>query len=59
MRNTILLLIIIFVSCETKERPTQPEWMATAPAGDQYTLINREGFTVIPNGRLITPAGSK
>lgn len=59
MRYTLFLFIIIFVSCETKEKQSQSEWTAAAPAGDQYTLINREGITVIPNGRLITPAGKQ
>jgi DNA-binding beta-propeller fold protein YncE len=34
-------------------------WVATAPAGALYTSIDREGATVIPNGRLITPAGKQ
>jgi len=29
----------------------------SAPAGSEYTSINKEGVTVIPNGRLLTPAG--
>jgi YVTN family beta-propeller protein len=29
----------------------------SAPAGKLYTSINKEGTTVIPNGRLLTPAG--
>lgn len=29
----------------------------SAPAESQYTSINKDGVTVIPNGRLITPAG--
>jgi hypothetical protein len=29
----------------------------SAPAGSLYTSINKEGVTVIPNGRLLTPAG--
>ena len=33
--------------------------MATAPAGNQYTKIDRSGATVIPNGRIITPQGKQ
>jgi YVTN family beta-propeller protein len=29
----------------------------TAPAGNLYTSINKNGTTVLPNGRLLTPAG--
>jgi len=29
----------------------------SAPAGSLYTSINKEGVTVIPNGRLLTPSG--
>ncbi|MGA2407615.1 MAG: bifunctional YncE family protein/alkaline phosphatase family protein [Bacteroidales bacterium] len=29
----------------------------SAPAGNLYTSINKEGITVIPNGRFLTPAG--
>jgi len=29
----------------------------SAPAGSAYTSINKEGVTVIPNGRLLTPSG--
>jgi YVTN family beta-propeller protein len=29
----------------------------SAPAGSLYTSINKDGVTVIPNGRLLTPSG--
>ncbi len=32
-------------------------WIITAPAGSEYAKINKEGKTVIPNGRFIAPAG--
>ncbi len=34
-------------------------WIISAPAGDQYTTINKTGVTVIPNGRFIEPAGKQ
>ena len=34
-------------------------WLISAPAGEQYTAINKNGVTVIPNGRLISPAGKQ
>ncbi|MDD4192438.1 MAG: hypothetical protein PHI28_13985, partial [Mangrovibacterium sp.] len=32
-------------------------WVASAPAGDQFVTIEKEGETIIPNGRIIKPAG--
>jgi YVTN family beta-propeller protein len=29
----------------------------SAPAGNRYTSINKDGVTVLPNGRLLTPSG--
>ncbi len=34
-----------------------PAYIISAPAGDLYTQIDRTGTSVIPNGRLLTPAG--
>lgn len=50
----MVLSSIIFTSC----RSTKNELMVlSAPAGNLYTSINKNGTTVLPNGRLITPAG--
>jgi YVTN family beta-propeller protein len=55
-----LLAICLVISCATKnEKVSEKIWMATAPAGDQYTAINRTGVTVLPNGRFITPLGKQ
>ncbi len=59
MRTFLVITLFILASCSTQESSTTKKWMATAPAGDQYTLINREGTTVIPNGRLLTPTGKQ
>jgi len=32
-------------------------YLVDAPAGSQYCQINENGATVIPNGRILTPAG--
>lgn len=58
MKNLRLLALICFatsiiVGCSTGNDPV----VITAPAGNLYTSINKEGTTVIPNGRLLTPAG--
>ena len=55
-----LLLATALFSCGKKDAPVITKaWVATAPAAAQYTSINREGTTVIPNGRLITPTGKQ
>ena len=33
------------------------EYVITPPAGNKFTHIDKNGETVIPNGRIITPAG--
>jgi len=35
----------------------QQDYLITPPAEKQYTHIDKQGNTVIPNGRIITPAG--
>ncbi len=57
-RLTFLLIIIFIAGCNlAKEKPSM--WLASAPAAARYTHINREGETVLPNGRLITPTGKQ
>jgi YVTN family beta-propeller protein len=57
-RQTILIfsfiLSLIFISCGQKPDHI---WIISAPAGEKYTAIQREGTTVIPNGRLLTLHG--
>ncbi|TFH21021.1 MAG: hypothetical protein E4H10_15900, partial [Bacteroidia bacterium] len=33
-------------------------WIISAPAGNKITKIEKHGETVIPNGRIVTPAGT-
>jgi len=54
LRKALLVLALFSASCEA---PREPVWIATAPAGDAYTAIHRDGTTVLPNGRLLTPRG--
>lgn len=55
-----ILALFLFVSlsiasCKTNKQPDP--WIASSPAGDRYVEIDKTGGTVIPNGRLLTPAG--
>ncbi|NLB92818.1 MAG: bifunctional YncE family protein/alkaline phosphatase family protein [Bacteroidales bacterium] len=48
-------LFLFLFSCKTD---TQPDpWVANAPAGNRFVEISKTGETVIPNGRILTPAG--
>ncbi|MBK8882057.1 MAG: bifunctional YncE family protein/alkaline phosphatase family protein [Bacteroidales bacterium] len=51
---SLLFLLIVLPRCgSNREGP----YILSAPAGRQYTAVNREGTTVLPNGRLLTPSG--
>ncbi len=53
-KHIILLpLFLIAVALQAQKQ----DFLISAPAGNQYTHINKSGETVIPNGRIITPAG--
>ena len=45
------ILTVLAVSAQ------QPDYIISAPAGNRFTHIDRNGKTVIPNGRIITPGG--
>jgi DNA-binding beta-propeller fold protein YncE len=52
--------VCLLISCSTKDNKSNEKiWMSSAPAGNQYTKINRDGLTVLPNGRIITPTGKQ
>lgn len=46
--------MLLLLSCSKENKPL---WIITAPAGDDFTKIDKNGTTIIPNGRFITPAG--
>ena len=41
-------------SCQTQQNELI---ILSAPAGSRYTSIDKNGTTILPNGRLITPSG--
>lgn len=49
----MLSATLLFGGCKNQTDPV----VLSAPAGSLYTTINKNGITVIPNGRLLTPAG--
>jgi len=51
----ILFAAVLFaLACKSQKQ----EYIISAPAGNKYTQIDRNGETVIPNGRIITPVGN-
>jgi DNA-binding beta-propeller fold protein YncE len=53
-----LLIVLLLTSCGSQNNSDDKAiWLISAPAGNQFTKIDRKGTTVIPNGRFITPAG--
>jgi YVTN family beta-propeller protein len=50
----LIVVTLVFSACTRRDKEL---FVMSAPAGDQYTSIRKSGITVVPNGRLITPAG--
>ncbi len=51
----LLFLVVLFtISCGSQNNK---KWTVSAPAGKEITQINKQGETIIPNGRIVTPLG--
>ncbi|GAB2594195.1 beta-propeller fold lactonase family protein [Spirosoma areae] len=50
------ILFFFFLTLNAFAQPT-PRYVMSAPAGSEYTHIDKAGRTVLPNGRFITPRG--
>lgn len=50
------LMLLALAQCKQNEPPV---WVASAPAGARYTAIQKDGETILPNGRIITPLGKQ
>ncbi|SFE96456.1 beta-propeller fold lactonase family protein [Thermoflexibacter ruber] len=61
MKNSYFLLFIFLflASCSTSNDNEQGQWIAYAPAGSEYVRIDKNGKTILPNGRFITPLGKQ
>ncbi len=51
---SFFIVFLLFISCLKSDKKIT---ILTAPAGKRYTQISRNGVTIIPNGRLLTPLG--
>jgi YVTN family beta-propeller protein len=60
MKKSILLpILLLLMACDFQNNPKRHAvWIASAPGGDEFTHIEQQGKTVLPNGRYITPAGT-
>ena len=51
-------VLLLFMACDFQDDSKEKElWIISAPAGNEFTKIDKNGKTVIPNGRYISPAG--
>ncbi|MCK5821095.1 MAG: bifunctional YncE family protein/alkaline phosphatase family protein [Bacteroidales bacterium] len=55
--NRNILLLSVFLILSSCSNNTDKLFVAQAPAGEEYTKMDTVGITVIPNGRLVQPAG--
>lgn len=53
----IFYFILAFAISACQSNDKNDLWIASSPSGSEFTKINREGKTVIPNGRFVTPFG--
>ena len=54
LSGSLLLVALIFFFCIKSKKEII---ILSAPAGNRYAEIDKNGSTVIPNGRLLTPSG--
>jgi len=53
-----LFLLFVVSACHINEQNSDDSlWIISAPAYKEYTQVNKQDISVIPNGRFITPAG--
>ena len=53
-----VLIVVFLFDCGLKDNSKHKGlWIVSAPAGSEFTKVDKTGKTVIPNGRYITPAG--
>lgn len=53
-----LALLVLLAACSNQDSTNDDSlWIISAPAEDEFTKVDRNGKTVIPNGRYLTPAG--
>ncbi|MDZ4809018.1 MAG: phosphoesterase [Bacteroidota bacterium] len=56
LRGGVQLLLLVVVSFPSLSQSKTVKYL-TVPAGNEYTLINEKGKSILPSGRFVTPAG--
>lgn len=55
---TLATILLLFIACDFQDNSKdQKLWIISAPAGNEFTKIDKNGKTVIPNGRYVSPVG--
>jgi YVTN family beta-propeller protein len=55
-----IVLFLALTACNSTEKSKEEgQWIASAPAGNEYVKIDKNGKTILPNGRFITPLGKQ
>ncbi|HCW08742.1 MAG TPA: hypothetical protein DGG95_15405, partial [Cytophagales bacterium] len=57
LKQFLFIALLSLVACKQDSKKTA--WEISSPAENQYTHIDYQGTTVIPNGRLLTPFGKQ
>jgi len=57
MNKSLFIVAIVLTMAACNSNKKTDLWVAMAPAGDQFAKIEKDGETIIPNGRIIKPAG--
>ena len=53
-----ILACLSLIACNVRDQNADKTlWIISAPGGSEFASIDKNGKTVIPNGRYITPAG--
>jgi len=52
-----ILLAITAITLTLSSQAQKQEYIISSPSGSKFTHISKNGETIIPNGRIITPAG--
>ena len=56
MKQITAIFILALISATSYAQV--PRVIISAPAGDEYVIIRKNGQTIIPNGRIINPSGN-
>lgn len=65
MTNRSLILLVCMWTLGLSGASSAPQseesanWVMSSPSGDRYVERTEEGPTIIPNGRILTPAGKQ